>query len=126
MRPGKFVEIALAAGALALLDVTAAEAGNALSGAELFKPCAACHATEAGSSKQGPSLHGIIGRKAGSLAGYAYSPAMKALGKVWDAALLDSYLYDPAGIVPGTKMVYPGLKDENDRQDVIAYLATLK
>ena len=126
MRPGKFVEIALAAGALALLDVTAAEAGNALSGAELFKPCAACHATEAGSSKQGPSLHGIIGRKAGSLAGYAYSPAMKALGKAWDAALLDSYLYDPAGTVPGTKMAYPGLKDENDRQDVIAYLATLK
>lgn len=126
MRPGKFVEIALAAGALALLDVTAAEAGNALSGAELFKPCVACHATEAGSSKQGPSLHGIIGRKAGSLAGYAYSPAMKAFGKAWDAALLDSYLYDPAGTVPGTKMAYPGLKDENDRQDVIAYLATLK
>ena len=126
MRPGKFVGIALAAGALALLDVTAAEAGNALSGAELFKPCAACHATEAGSNRPGPSLHGIIGRKAGSLAGYAYSPAMKSFGKAWDTALLDSYLYDPAGTVPGTKMAYPGLKDENDRQDVIAYLATLK
>ena len=126
MIPGKFVGIGLALGALALLGMTAARAGNAASGAELFKACAACHATEAGSNKPGPSLHGIIGRKAGSLAGYAYSPAMKALGKVWDAALLDSYLYDPAGKVPGTKMVYPGLKDENDRQDVIAYLATLK
>jgi cytochrome c len=126
MRRGKFVGIILALGALVPPGMTAAQAGNAVSGAELFKPCAACHSTDAGVSKQGPGLRGVVGRKAGSVAGFAYSPAMKAFDKVWDAALLDSYLYDPAGTMPGTKMAYPGLKDENDRADVIAYLATLK
>ena len=77
-------------------------------------------------NKQGPSLHGVVRREAGSLSGFTFSPAMKAFGKSWDVALLDSFLYDPAGTVPGTKMAGPGLRDENDRVDLIAYLATLK
>ncbi len=109
--------------ALFLLDATAARADDAIA---LFKPCAGCHSTEAGVNKQGPSLRGVIGRKAGSLAGFTYSPAMKAFGKSWDAALLDSFLFNPAGTVPGTTMAGPGLRDENDRAELIAYLATLK
>ncbi|KAB2850405.1 MAG: cytochrome c2 [Hyphomicrobiaceae bacterium] len=75
---------------------------------------------------QGPSLYRVIGRSAGTLPGFEYSPAMigrGAAGLVWDAASLDLYLADPEGIVPGTSMSIPPLRDEQDRADVIAYLA---
>ena len=71
----------------------------------------------------GPSLAGVIGRKAGTEAGYNYSPAMKSAAIVWNAQTLDQYLTDPAKVVPGNKMPFPGLKTDNDRADVIAYLA---
>jgi cytochrome c len=100
--------------------------GDAEAGKIVFKKCAVCHSTDAGVNKVGPSLHGIIGRHAASVDGYNYSAAMKAFDKTWDAALLETYLPDPRGTVPGTKMVFPGLKDAKDRADVIAYLATLK
>jgi cytochrome c len=91
-----------------------------------FKKCALCHTTEAGKNKIGPSLFGVIGRKAASVENYNYSEAMKKFDHTWDAQTLDTYLADPRATVPGTKMIFPGIKDEKERQDVIAYLETLK
>jgi cytochrome c len=68
----------------------------------------------------------VVGRKSGSEEGFSYSPAMKAANKTWDAATLDTYLADPRAAVPGTKMIFPGLKNETDRKNVIAYLETQK
>ena len=70
----------------------------------------------------GPSLFGVYGRKSASLTDYAYSDAMKAAGKTWDEATLDTYLTAPMKDVPGTKMTFAGLKDEAQRKEVIAYL----
>jgi cytochrome c len=74
----------------------------------------------------GPSLHGVYGRKAGSVEGFNYSDAMKASGKTWDDATLDAYIADPKGAVPGNKMVFVGIKDETDRKNLIAFLKTVK
>jgi cytochrome c len=116
-----------AAAALAVFATHAARAdGDATAGATIFKKCAVCHSPDAGVNKIGPSLHGIVGRHSGSIDNYNYSPAMKSFDKVWEPALLNTYLTDPRATVPGTKMIFPGLKDEKDRQDVIAYLSTLK
>jgi len=78
---------------------------------------------EPGKAILGPSLAGIIGRKAGSEAGYNYSPAMKQANIVWDAKMLDAYMSDPQKVVPGNKMPFPGLKTDHDRADVIAFFA---
>ena len=77
-----------------------------------------------GKNLVGPSLSAVIGRKAGTEAGYSYSPAMKQANIVWDAKSLDAYLTDPQKVVPGNKMPFPGLKSDHDRNDVIAYLAS--
>jgi cytochrome c len=112
----------------ALLATTAPAlaAGDAAAGKEVFKKCALCHTNEKGKNKIGPSLFGIIGRHSASLPDYSYSEAMKSFNKTWTPELLDTYLSDPRKVVPGTKMIFPGLKDEKDRQNVIAYLETLK
>ena len=99
---------------------------DAEAGKTEFKKCALCHTTEAGKNKVGPSLFGVVGRKSASLDGYNYSEAMKKFDHIWDAQTLDTYLSDPRGSVPNTKMIFPGIKDEKERQDVIAYLETLK
>lgn len=113
------IMIALAAPAHADGDPTAGEA--------VFKKnCTVCHTTEAGKNKIGPSLHGVVGRPSASLPDFAYSDAMKAANKTWDAATLDTYLTNPRGLVPGTKMIFIGLKAEADRQNVIAYLESQK
>jgi nitrite reductase (NO-forming) len=97
--------------------------GDAGAGRLVFRKCQACHSMEPGKNMLGPSLSGIIGRKAGTEAGYNYSPAMKSAGIVWSQDTLDKYLADPAKVVPGNKMPFPGLKTDHDRADVIAYLA---
>ena len=89
----------------------------------VFRKCQACHSIESGKNMLGPSLAGVIGRKAGTEAGYNYSPAMKSADIVWNPQTLDQYLTDPAKVVPGNKMPFPGLKTDHDRTDVIAYLA---
>jgi cytochrome c len=100
--------------------------GDATRGEQVFKQCKVCHAIGPNAKAGvGPVQNGVYGTTAGTRAGYNYSPAMKeagAKGLVWNDANLDKYLENPKAIVPGTKMVYPGLKNEKDRQDVIAYL----
>ncbi len=105
-----------------------AAAQDAAKGTTLFQQrCAMCHAVKAGApARMGPNLFGVTGRKAGTLAGYAYSPAMAKAGIVWDAQSLDTYLQQPRKLVAGTKMAFAGLPNPQDRQAVIAYLKTAK
>jgi cytochrome c len=97
-------------------------AGDAAKGKKVFAKCMACHTTEAGKNKVGPSLHGIIGRKSGSIEGFSYSDAMKNANLTWDEATLDKYLTNPKAEVPGNKMAFPGLPKPEDRANVIAFL----
>jgi cytochrome c2 len=116
---------AILATALLTLGIGAG-AARAADGADVFNNnCAVCHSTDPGTNKLGPSLASIFGRKSGGLDDYSYSPAMAKLGVTWDKATLDKYLTDPQAMVPGTKMIYPGVKDEADRKALIDYLATL-
>jgi cytochrome c len=112
--------------AAALASPAAAQDGNAEEGAEVYKKCRACH--EVGpeaKNRVGPVLNEIIGRKAGTIAGFAYSDANKASGAgglVWTEEVLFKYLESPLVFMKGTKMAFVGLKDPQDRKDVIAYL----
>lgn len=96
--------------------------GDATAGQTKFGPCAACHKLEANKNGVGPSLHGVFGRKAGTAAGYTFSPAMKKFGTAWDAQLIADYIENPRKIVPGTKMSYAGMKKPQDRANVVAYI----
>ena len=100
--------------------------GDVEAGKVQFKKCAICHTDVEGKNKIGPSLFAIVGRKSGSVANFAYSDAMKKFDHTWDEATLETYLSDPRNTVQGTKMIFPGLKEKKERDDVIAYLATLK
>jgi cytochrome c len=106
----------------------AAHAGGDLArGADLFRQnCAACHSMERGQNLVGPSLFSIVGRAAGSIADFSYSAAMKRSGIVWTAERLMAYLKEPRRYVPGVKMMFPGLPDHQDRESVVAFLATLR
>jgi cytochrome c len=90
-----------------------------------FMVCRSCHATQAGQNGIGPTLAGIVGSKAGAAPGYAFSPALKASGIVWDRASLDTWLQGPMKMVPGTRMVIP-VSDPAKRKAIIDYLETLK
>lgn len=110
--------------AVALLLLTAtAQAGDPPAA---FNQCKACHKVEAGKNAIGPSLFGIFGMKAGSVAGYQYSPTMKTSGLTWDDATLSKYLTNPKSVVPGTKMAFAGVKNPDDVNAIIAYLKTLR
>ena len=101
-----------------------AQSGNEARGERLFnQQCKACHTLDKdGARSVGPNLHGLIGRKAGATEGFSSSDAMKSSGIVWDDKTLVEYLKDPKGRVPGTKMVYAGLKQEAQQADMIAFL----
>lgn len=99
--------------------------GDASNGKAIFRKCAACHSATSPVSKVGPQLTNLIGRAAGSVDGYAYSPAMTAFGaagNVWDEGTLGDYLQSPKSVVPGTRMTFAGLRKASDIADVIAYL----
>ena len=96
--------------------------GDAAKGATDFATCKTCHAIEEGVNKIGPSLHHVVGRKAGSIAGYTYTPANKNSGITWTPEKLFQYLENPQRVVPGTKMTFAGFSDPQKRADVIAYL----
>lgn len=108
---------------LLLASTVAAFAGDPAAGELVFKKCAVCHAIGPGATnKVGPELNGVIGRKAGSVPGYNYSQANKSSGITWDEPTFSKYIADPRGVVPGTKMTFPGLKAEADITNLIAYL----
>jgi cytochrome c len=106
---------------LLLFRVAHAE-GDAVRGEVRFKECAACHKLDAGANEVGPSLHGIFSRKAGELADFRYSPAMKRSGVTWTAETLDKYIADPQAFIPANRMPYAGISNATDRADLIAYL----
>ena len=101
-------------------------AGNAERGARLFRQCAACHSAEPGEHQTGPSLAHVVNRKAASAEGFRrYSDALKRADLTWNEATLDKWLANPTKLVPGTSMTFPGVKEAQARQDLIAYLAAL-
>ena len=110
-------------GVAAPTTAVAPVSGDVTAGKLVFRKCQACHSLEPGKSGLGPSLAGVIGKKAGGVSNYNYSTAMKGSNLTWDIATLDAYLSDPQKSVPGNKMPFPGLKTENERNAVIAYLA---
>jgi cytochrome c len=115
---------ATAALLMTLLSAAVARAdGDAARGEARFLDCAACHRLEAGANNVGPSLHGIFARRAGELADFRYSPAMKRSGIAWTAETLDTFITDPQALVPANRMPYAGMASASDRADLIAYLS---
>lgn len=109
--------------AVAVMSGGVAFAQDAKRGQKLFDECAACHSPDrAAKDTVGPSLHGVVGRKAGEGADFRYSPAMKRSGITWDAQTLNNFIADPQKLVPGNRMPYSGLPEAKDRADLIAYL----
>jgi cytochrome c len=114
---------ALAALATLAFGPWARAAGDATRGARAAQACMACHSFTPGRHMTGPSLGGVWGRKAGSAEGFSrYSEALKRSGLVWDEQHLDAWLKDPAALVPGNAMAFPGIEDERTRADLLAYL----
>ena len=108
------------------LSATAQAGGDAARGADIFKQnCSMCHSPEPGQNLVGPSLFSVVGRTAGSIADFSYSSAMRGSGITWTADRLVAYLKAPRKYIPGVKMMFPGLPDEQERQHVVAFLATL-
>jgi cytochrome c len=114
-----FVFVAL----LAVAGAGEVRAQDAAAGEKAFGVCTACHQVgETAKNNVGPSLNGLFGRKAGTIAGYNYTDANKNSGLTWDEATFREYIKDPKAKIPGTKMIYAGLKDEQRTNDLIAYL----
>jgi len=116
----------LVVGGVAVLVVAAAPVARAADpekGKAVFEQCAACHSLDGTGDYDGPTLKGVLGRKAGSLEDYRYSAAMKRSDVTWDAATLDKYVADPQAFIPGNRMAFAGIGDKAQRDDLIAYLA---
>jgi len=114
-----FVFVAL----LAVAGASEVRAQDAAAGEKVFGVCKTCHQIgETAKNGVGPVLNGIIGRKAGSVAGFSYTAANKDSGITWDEATFREYIKDPKAKIPGTKMIYPGLKDEKRIDDLVAFL----
>ena len=118
------MRVSIAAGLALLASAGAAAAQDAAAGEKTFdSKCKVCHRIGEGAKNLvGPVLNGVVGRKAGTYPGYNYSEANKNSGVTWDEATLKKYLKDPKAVVPGTKMVFPGLNNEQDVDNVIVYL----
>jgi cytochrome c len=116
----------LVAALLLVASVNPLLAQDAANGEDVFKKCRTCHQVgDAAKNSVGPILNGIIGRQAGSIEGFSYSPANKEAGSkglVWTEENLFKYLENPVAFMPKTKMIFAGVKDEQDRKDLIAYL----
>ncbi len=113
----------LAMGVLPIVSIPTASAGDAETGAALFRQCAPCHSLVPGRNMTGPSLAGLWGRKAGSLPSFErYSPALKSSNVVWDQKALDAWLRSPKSLISGNHMVFPGMPNAEQRSDLIAFL----
>ncbi|MGZ5927734.1 MAG: c-type cytochrome [Rhizomicrobium sp.] len=110
--------------ALDVMDGGKKMAGDPAHGKAIFNRCMVCHSIDAGVNHIGPSLHGVVGRKAGSVPNFMYSGANKKSGIVWTEQKIYDYLKNPQMMVPGTKMTFPGLPKPQDRADVVSYLKT--
>ena len=109
--------------AVFLAGLQQVQAQDAAAGEKVFTQCRACHQVGEGAKNAvGPVLNGLFGRPAGSVEGYNYSPANKNSGITWDEATFREYIKNPRAKVPGTKMIYAGLKDEQRINDLVAYL----
>ena len=108
--------------ALAAASATAHADGDPARGERLYEECVACHSLEPGVHGIGPSLHGVFNRKAGELADYRYSPALKRSGIIWTADTLEAFIADSQQFVPANRMPYAGLTNAGERADLIAYL----
>jgi cytochrome c len=115
--------VLLAVGAYAEESPRVMPAGDAARGQALYQACSGCHSID--DNDVGPRHRGVLGRRAGSLPDYSYSPALRNSQFVWDAATLDQWLTSPQGLVPGAKMFF-SLSDAQMRADIIAYLAQQK
>lgn len=111
-----------AAGLVGAVSFAESATPSSAHGAEVYERCAACHSLDR--DRTGPRHCGLIGRRAGSVAGFDYSEAMRASGLTWDKGTLDRFLAAPTRVVPGTSMGYAGIDDARDRRDLIAYLET--
>jgi cytochrome c2 len=108
-----------------LLGATAHASGDPTRGADIFRQnCSSCHSQQPGQNLVGPTLFSVVGRPAASVANFPYSSAMKSSGIVWTTDHLVDYLKAPRKYLPGVKMMFPGLADEKDRENVVAFLAT--
>ena len=119
------MRFAVAASALTLLVAATGVAradGDATRGEKRFDECATCHSLKEGVNGVGPSLHGVLGRKAGSLDDFRYSPAMKRSGLTWTPQALATFIADPQKAVPNNRMPFAGMPDTADRDDLIAFL----
>jgi cytochrome c len=117
------IRSAFIAAVLVLRLADGASAADTAAGEKVFARCKICHSVQAGApSPVGPNLHGVFGRKAGSVEGFNYSEAMKNSGIVWDDETLTKYLRDPRGSLPGNKMAFPGLKNDDEMANLLAYL----
>ena len=114
--------------ALALTAAASAHAADPGKGRAVFAAqCSVCHSDgRGGGVVVGPPLYGVVGRRAGSAPGFAYSGAMKAAGFDWTAERLRAYLPAPQAYLPGIRMTYPGLKNATQLDDLVGYLGTLK
>ncbi len=113
---------------LALGFAPAAQAQNAEAGRTVYNQCRACHTIEAGGRNGvGPNLHAVVGRRAGAVEGFRYSAPMRTAaegGLTWTPENLDRYLTNPKDLVPGGSMAFAGLRNEQQRKDLIAWMAT--
>ena len=117
------MRLVLAMTAVALMSSGAARAQDAAAGEKVYTQCRVCHQIgPTAKNGVGPVHNGLIGRKAGTYPGYAYSPANKNSGLTWDEATFREYIRDPKARIPGTKMVFPGIKEEHKITDLLAFL----
>jgi len=117
---GQFAVAAALVSPLALVHTEA----RAQDGARIFNQCKACHSLDAGVNRVGPSLAGVGNREAGGVEGFRYSDAIIASGIVWTEETLGGYLADPRGYIPGNRMAFRGIRDEDQRAAVIEYILT--
>jgi cytochrome c len=96
--------------------------GDAEAGERVFNRCRACHVVDQEQNRVGPHLVGIYGREAGSVEGYRYSPALADSGIVWDDEAIAAYVEDPRGFIPGNRMAFPGIRNEQEIADLLSYL----